>query len=76
MEALKARVRNGRLVIDEPTAFPEGTEIDLAVADVGDELDDEERSALHTALAESWASAQAGRTSPATDLLRKLRSRE
>lgn len=74
MEALKARVRNGRLVIDEPTAFPEGTEIDLAVADVGDELDDEERSALHAALAESWVSAQAGRTRPATALLRKLRS--
>ncbi|MBK7402892.1 MAG: hypothetical protein IPJ34_43380 [Myxococcales bacterium] len=30
METVRARVRNGRLVLDEPTDLPEGTEIELA----------------------------------------------
>ena len=37
MITVRARVRNGRLLVDEPTDMPEGTEIDLvaegAVAD-------------------------------------------
>ena len=42
MQPLKAHVRNGRLVLDEPTDLPEGTEVTLAITD--DELDDEERA--------------------------------
>jgi hypothetical protein len=33
MSSLKARVRNGRLVLDEATDLPEGTEIELVPAD-------------------------------------------
>ena len=29
MQSLKAVVRNGRLVVDEPTELPDGTEVDL-----------------------------------------------
>ena len=29
MQALKAVVKNGRLVLDEPTKLPEGTEVEL-----------------------------------------------
>jgi hypothetical protein len=29
MRALKARVRGGRLVLDEPTELPEGAEVEL-----------------------------------------------
>jgi hypothetical protein len=50
MQALKARVENGRYVIDEPAALPEGAEVGLQVI-TGDELDDEERAALHASLA-------------------------
>ena len=73
VQAFKGRVINGRLVVDEPTAFPEGTEIDLAIVEPGDDLDDEERAALHRALAASWNSAKQGRTMPADELMRKLR---
>lgn len=45
---VRARVKNGRLVVDEPTDLPEGTEVELASVD--DELDDEERARLHAAL--------------------------
>ena len=33
---LKARVKAGRLVVDEPTDLPEGTEIELLPLDPGD----------------------------------------
>jgi hypothetical protein len=36
---LKARVRKARLVVDEPTDLPEGTEIELLPMDPGDWLD-------------------------------------
>ena len=44
MQPLKAVVKNGRLVMDEPTALPEGTELVLAVVDEG-EADDHDRLA-------------------------------
>ena len=51
MLAIRARVRSGRLVLDEPTDLPEGTVLDLVVDDEGDDMDDAERAAL--ALAEA-----------------------
>ena len=30
---LRARVKNGRLLLDEPTELPDGTEVNLAVLD-------------------------------------------
>ena len=42
MQSLKAVVKNGRLVMDEPTELPEGTELVVRiVADSGDVKDDE-----------------------------------
>lgn len=52
---IKARVRAGRLVVDELTDLPDGTEIELLPLDPGDWLDEAERSALHEALRESNA---------------------
>jgi hypothetical protein len=46
MHALTAKVRNGRLVLDEPTDLPEGAEVPLQLVDP-DDLTDEERAALH-----------------------------
>jgi hypothetical protein len=55
MRPLKAHVHNGRLVLDEPTDLPEGEVVYLqpldAIAPVDDDnLDDEERAALHREL--------------------------
>jgi len=71
---LKARVRKGRLVVDEPTDLPEGTEIELLPLDPGDWLDEEDRAALHRALAASGADVEAGRVTDASEILRELRS--
>ena len=52
MQLLKAHVHNGRLLLDEPTDLPDGEVVYLQlveglVADGVDDLDDEERAALH-----------------------------
>ena len=43
MQALKAHVHNGRLVLDEPTDLPEGTVVPLTIDD-DDEMDESELS--------------------------------
>jgi hypothetical protein len=73
MTGFRARVQNGRLLIDEPTDLPEGTVLDLVVDDEGDNLTDEERAALHAAIERSVEDAQAGRVRPATDVAKDLR---
>lgn len=72
---IKARVHGGRLVVDEPTSLPEGTEVDLLPLDPGDWLDEADRAALHAALAQSQADVVAGRLVDAADVLKGLRSR-
>jgi len=71
---LKARVRAGRLVIDEPTDLPEGTEVELLPLDPGDWLDETDRAVLHDALGQSENDVDAGRLVTAEDVLRELRS--
>jgi hypothetical protein len=72
---MKARVENGRLVLDEPTTLCEGTVIDLVADDQGDDLTEDERGALHDALAAAWTSAQAGDGRPSSAILDELRRR-
>ncbi len=74
MDTLKARVVNGRLVLDEPCTLPEGTVLELVVADDGDDLTDEERQALHADLESAWdgAKKREGLT-PTRDLIQELR---
>jgi hypothetical protein len=73
---LRARVENGRLVMDVPTDLPEGTVLDLIVDDEGDDLDDAEREALHAALDESIRQVAAGKVRPASEILARLRRRD
>jgi hypothetical protein len=75
MQPLKAVVKNGRLVMNEPTELPEGTEVVLSVADEGDELDDKERARLHESLRRSMAQAKAGQLIDADEVIGKLLAR-
>ena len=72
---IKAHVRAGRLIVDEPTTLPEGTEVELLPLDPGDWLDEADRAALHAALAQSDADVAAGRLVDAATVLKHLRSR-
>lgn len=73
MSPLRARVKNGRLVLDEPTTLKEGTTVELVADDEGDDLTKEERRALHEALDASIESAEGGKLRPASETLDKLR---
>ena len=73
---IKARVVRGRLVVDEPTDLPEGTELDLLPLDPVDWLDETERAALHQALRESEADILAGRVVNGEEILEQLKARE
>ena len=75
MSTIRARVRNGRLIVDEPTSLPEGAELDLVFDDAGDDLDEVERAALDTAITRAWASVQAGEGRSAADVLADLAKR-
>jgi hypothetical protein len=35
MRGIKTRVVNGRLVVDQPTALPDGTQLDRAITEAG-----------------------------------------
>ena len=75
MSDLRARVENGRLILDEPTALPDGTVLDLVVDDEGDDLSDNDRRALHAALTKSAESASIGRVRGALTTITELRAR-
>lgn len=77
MLALKATVRNGHLVLHEPTDLPEGATVELVAvgSDALDALDDAERAALHAALDEGIAQDDAGDTEDADEVLARLRAR-
>lgn len=72
---IKARVRGGRLLVDEPTDLPEGTEVELLPFDPGDWLDEADRAALHDALRQSDADVAGGNLVDAAEILKELRSR-
>jgi hypothetical protein len=79
MKALKAQVRGGRLVLDEPTELPEGEEVELVpldevLASGGDYLDDEERERLHESLRESIKQMKAGQMVDTATALSELRA--
>ena len=77
MQPVKARVKNGRLVLDEPTDRPEGEEVELdeVLARGGDYLDDEERERLHRSIDRGLEDVKAGRTVPADQAIAELRTR-
>lgn len=73
--SLRAVVKEGRLVVNEPTTLPEGTVLDLVVDDEGDDLDETERAALRTHLESSWEESRRGELIPAADILAELRGK-
>jgi len=80
MRALKAHVRGGRLVLDEPTDLPEGEAVELVrldevLAGGGDYLDEEERQRLHESIERGLEDVRAGRTVEADQVIAALRAK-
>ena len=71
--ALKAHVKDGRIIIDEPVDLPEGAEIDVYLYDAAaNPMNLKERAALERALERSLAEADAGDLLEADDVLAEL----
>lgn len=71
MATIRGYVRNGRIVVDEPTDLPEGSEVELVRADQ-DEMSDDERAELDRVLIAAIRSAREGYTVDADDVLAEL----
>jgi len=80
MHALKIRVANGRIKLDEPTNLPNGTELYLVPAEQiedvvlldDDGLDDDEREELLKTIDESLAEADAGKVEDFSKLIAEM----
>lgn len=74
MKALKAQVRGGRFVVDEPTELPEGTEVELTLVEES-EFSPEERARLEQALEEAEQEIERGEYVDGSEFLARLRAR-
>jgi hypothetical protein len=70
---VKAQVKNGRVTVDEPTNLPDGAEVEVLVI-AGDDLDDEERLALHRSIEEGFEDFERGDVEDAFEFLARLKS--
>ncbi len=73
MQALKAVVKNGRLVLDEPTKLPEGTEVELLSVD--DAIDPDERARLLQSIEDGFADVERGDHVDAFEFVAQLRAK-
>ena len=73
MQPLKAHVHNGRLVLDEPTDLPEGTEVELML--VQDGFDSEEKARLLQAIDEGAEDIERGDYVDGFEFVAQLRVR-
>lgn len=72
MQPLKAHVHNGRLVLDEPTDLPEGTEVELVALD--DSFDSDERSRVLQAVEDGMADIERGDHMDGFDFISQMRA--
>jgi hypothetical protein len=74
MKGIRVRVENGRITGDAPPGLPDG-ELELCLAEPGDEMSDDELARLNEALARGLESIKAGRFRPAAAVLADLRAK-
>jgi hypothetical protein len=82
MQPLKAHLKNGQVVLDEPTDLPNGTELYVVTAEQlgdivllrDDGLDDHERKRLHDSIRRGIEDGRAGRVTDLDEFLEELDS--
>ncbi len=75
MKTLKVRVENGKIIGEAPPGLPEGTELELCIADPGDEMTEDELAELNLALETAWRSVKEGHVRPASDVIADIRAK-
>lgn len=73
MGVIRAHVKNGQIVLDEPVELDDGAEV--LVIPISHDMGAQERTELGTMLDESFEDLRAGRTVDGPTFLRELRSR-
>jgi hypothetical protein len=73
MNALKAHVENGRIIVDEPTDLPDGTVLHVVPVNDG-EMDAEERAALDRSIEEGYEDFEKGNVEDAFEHMARLKS--
>lgn len=74
MSAYRAHVRQGHLVLNEPTDLPEGAEVLLFPNPEEDDLAEEDRQLLQEALDESLREMEVGEFFTSEEVFRSLRA--
>ena len=77
MNALKAHVVNGQIVLDQPAELPEGAEADVLVhvADPHQAMDEQERAELLQSIDEGLADVDAGEVHDLKQVIASLGTR-
>jgi hypothetical protein len=70
---LKATVRDGRIVVDEPTGLPDGTVLNLVVEMPEDQMSEEELAQINASIAISMEEIKAAKTVPGAQVLAEVR---
>lgn len=70
-----ARVKNGKVELDDAVKLPEGAEVRVTIVSAVPEMSAEERSRLHAALEAGLSDIEAGRTVSSEALMKRLHER-
>jgi hypothetical protein len=73
MTIFHALVRDGRVVVDEPTTLPDGAKVDLLVLDAAAEMPAAEEAALKASIQRGLDQADRGETHSIEEVLTRLR---
>jgi hypothetical protein len=73
MTILHARVRNGRVTVDEPTDLPDGVNVDLLLLDAAADMNAEEQAALEASIGRGLAEADRGELHSIDEVVARLR---
>jgi hypothetical protein len=74
MRTVRAHVRSGRIVVDEPTDLPDGNEVEVHLDDSG-ALRPDEIADIEASIDAGLADAEVGRVRDARAVLAELRAR-
>jgi uridine phosphorylase len=74
MNALKAHLKNGQIVLDEPAEIAEGEPLYVLKRDDGADMNDDERAAIDRALDEADEDLAAGRVVSEEEMWAALRA--
>jgi hypothetical protein len=70
---LRARVQNGRVLVDEPTDLPDGAKVELLLLDAAIDMGEDENAALEASIHRGLDEADRGALQTVDEVLARLR---